>query len=198
MSVCLKIEPFEAVPSQRGDRVRVTELPRTAEGAYRKYSSYVAAVAYRLAGRDSEVDDIVQEVFLRAVKGLHQLQDERAMKGWLATVTVRVVKRRMWKRGIARKLGFGTPPPDDGDSIAPGASPEQQALLSQVYRVMDRLPTNQRLAWTLPRACAENSRRIVSTARCAWSAIKSRCLLAYAIARTASAMSGWDQWLPLG
>ena len=150
----------------------MTELPRTAEGAYRKYSSYVAAVAYRLAGRDSEVDDIVQEVFLRAVKGLHQLQDERAMKGWLATVTVRVVKRRMWKRGIARKLGFGTPPPDDGDSIAPGASPEQQALLSQVYRVMDRLPTNQRLAWTLRYVQGEKLEDVARQCDCSLATVK--------------------------
>jgi RNA polymerase sigma-70 factor (ECF subfamily) len=127
----------------------MSDLPKTAEDAYLQYSSYVAAVAYRLIGRDAEIDDVVQEVFLRAVKGLHRLHDERAMKGWLATVTVRVVKRKMWKRGIARKLGFGTPPPDDGHSIAPGASPEQRALLGQVYKVMDRLPATQRLAWTL-------------------------------------------------
>ncbi len=147
-------------------------MPRTAEEAFIAYSSYVAAIAHRLAGRDGEVDDIVQEVFLRAVKGLDKLNDEKALKGWLATVTVRVVKRRLWKRGVARKLGFGTPPPDEGRTIAPGATPEQQALLGQVYRIMDRLPTKQRLAWTLRHVQGQKLDEVAKACGCSLATVK--------------------------
>ena len=62
---------------------------RHLEAAFRRYSRYVAAVALRLLGRDDEVDDVVQEVFLAALRGLERLREPEAVKGWLATVTVR-------------------------------------------------------------------------------------------------------------
>jgi hypothetical protein len=39
---------------------------------FRRYASYVAAIAHRLLGRDDDVDDTVQEVFLAAIRGLHK------------------------------------------------------------------------------------------------------------------------------
>ena len=168
-------KPYLRLVRGEGELIQdMTEMsmPRTAEEAFVAYSSYVAAIAHRLAGRDAEVDDVVQEVFLRAVKGLHTLKDEKALKGWLATVTVRVVKRRLWKRGVARKLGFGTPPPDEGKSIAPGASPEQQALLGQVYQIMDRLPSAQRLAWTLRHVQGQKLEEVAHTCGCSLATAK--------------------------
>jgi RNA polymerase sigma-70 factor, ECF subfamily len=51
------------------------------DALFRRYSAYVAAVALRLLGRDDEVDDVVQEVFLAALRGLRQLREEGAVKG---------------------------------------------------------------------------------------------------------------------
>src|SRR5207253_3230020 len=81
----------------------VTPLPVTTEpldldSAYRRYARYVAAVALRLIGRDDEVDDVVQEVFLTALRKLGGLRDPEAIRGWLATVTVRVAGRRLRRR----------------------------------------------------------------------------------------------------
>jgi RNA polymerase sigma-70 factor (ECF subfamily) len=36
-----------------------------------------------------------------------------------------------------------------GSVIDPSASPEQKALLGRVYRVLDGMPTNERVAWAL-------------------------------------------------
>lgn len=115
---------------------------------FRRYASYVAAVAHRLLGVDEEVDDTVQEVFLVAVRGLSNVRDPGAVKSWLARIAVRVARRKLRLRRM--RTFFGTLDP----SVYPGipdalASPEERAMLKRVYHVLDTLPANQRIAWTL-------------------------------------------------
>jgi RNA polymerase sigma-70 factor (ECF subfamily) len=118
------------------------------ESAFRQYSGYVAAVATRLLGRDDEVDDVVQEVFLVALSGLARLREPDAVKGWLGTLTVRTSIRRLRRRRVRSFFGL-----DEGSRyaslVSPNASPEQHALLSRIYSLLDDLPVNQRVAWTL-------------------------------------------------
>lgn len=124
------------------------EVPQTLEQLYRAYGAYVAAIAHRLLGRDDKVDDVVQDVFLDAWKGVGTLRDPGALKGWLATVTVRTARRRLRMRRV--KMFFHLDEhPEYGDIASSDASPKHKALLSRVYEVLDTLPVDQRLAWTL-------------------------------------------------
>ena len=122
--------------------------PVSLEALFRSYSSYVAAIALRLLGRDDDVDDVVQDVFLSAWKGAANLRDPGAIKGWLATVTVRTARRRLKMRRVKMFLRLDDDP-DYANITAPGASPEEKALLSRIYLVLDGLPVDQRVAWTL-------------------------------------------------
>ena len=123
----------------------------TLDVLYRSYSAYVAAIAYRLLGRDDDVDDVVQDVFLGAWKGIGALRDAAALKGWLATVTVRIARRKLKMRRIKQFLRMDTPEGQaEYENIpAPGATAEQRVLLKRVYEVLDTVPVNERLAWTL-------------------------------------------------
>ena len=53
-------------------------------GLFRRYAAYVATIGFRLLGRDDELDDLVQEVFMEAYRGFHQLRSAEAAKAWLA------------------------------------------------------------------------------------------------------------------
>ncbi len=115
---------------------------------YRRYAPYVAAVAYRLLGRDEDVDDAVQEVFVRAIRGFDQLQEKGAIKGWLAAITVRVVARKLRLRRARRLLRIEAN--YDYERVAgPRADPEQAALLSTLYGAIDDLAVPLRTAWLL-------------------------------------------------
>ena len=77
------------------DRSLVVPLPTAMEdpaldldAAFRRYSRYVAAVALRLLGRDDEVDDVVQEVFLAAFRGLRDYRGEARLSTWLHRIAV--------------------------------------------------------------------------------------------------------------
>src|SRR5690606_690225 len=109
------------------------------DALFRRYSPYVAAVAYRLLGRDEEVDDTVQEVFLAAVRGLRQIRDPGAVKGWLARITVRTARHRLERRRLRRLFGLDDPVAYESVADA-SASAEQRATIARVYRVLDGLP----------------------------------------------------------
>jgi RNA polymerase sigma-70 factor, ECF subfamily len=146
--------------------------PLDPEKVYRRYASYVAATAHRLLGGDQEVDDTVQEVFVIAVRGLKSVRDPEAVKGWLACIAVRVVRRRLRMRRARKFVGFDVPVPLDPADWA--ASPEQRTLLLQVYRALESLPANDRIAWTLRYLQGERLEDVAQQCGCSLATAKRR------------------------
>ena len=149
------------------------DAPPDLDEAFRQYSGYVATIAWRILGRDDELDDVVQDVFLDAVRGLRRLREPAATKGWLATVTVRVAMRRLRRRKLARFLGLDEAWRGD-EPRAPGASPEQQALLASVYRALDDLPVSERVAWTLRTLEGRELGEVAALCGCSLATVKRR------------------------
>jgi RNA polymerase sigma-70 factor (ECF subfamily) len=149
------------------------------EEAFRAYSGYVAAVAARLLGRDGEVDDVVQETFIVAMKGLDRLRDPAAVKDWLATVTVRIARRRLRLRrffSVLRREGSAA---DAEELVSRDASPEDRAVLARVYAALDAIPVNQRIAWTLRHVEGEQLDRVARLCGCSLATAKRRITAAH-------------------
>ncbi len=143
------------------------------EEAFRKYCPYVAAIGVRLLGRHDEVDDLVQDVFLEAQRGLSKLRNPRAIKGWLATVTVRLAQRRLTRRRWASLLGFETAV-DYEAVVSPGASSEDKVLVVRIYETLNDLPVKQRMAWSLRHLQGEPLARVAELCGCSLAAAKRR------------------------
>ena len=125
----------------------VRREPVTFEALFSNYSGYVARVASRLLGSgDAELDDVVQDVFWLAARRIAKIPDLVQARGWLATVTTRVVRRKLLRRRF-RALFHATP--DNAEIPARGATAEEHAVLARLYEILDGLPTDQRLAWSL-------------------------------------------------
>ena len=91
------------VPREETEGGSIASGPLTLDGAFRRYSSYVARIGTRILGRDDdELDDLVQDVFTRAAAGLKRMTGAAEVRGWLATVTVRVAVRRLRLRRVRR------------------------------------------------------------------------------------------------
>jgi len=147
--------------------------PRSFDEVFRRFSPYVARVALRLLGNDSEVDDLVQDVFLEAHRGLAGLREPSALGGWLARICVRRATRRLRRRrfflllsldGLAeRELPFDL-----------AASPEQRAEVARLYRRLDRLPADERVAWLLRHVEGESLDEMVALCGCSKSTVQRR------------------------
>jgi RNA polymerase sigma-70 factor (ECF subfamily) len=144
----------------------------TFDALFRRYGRTVAAVTVRLLGRDDhEVDDVVQEVFWLASRRMHRLQDIEGARGWLVTATTRLVRRRLRRRRW-RALFHAREPL--GEVPAPGATPEQRALLARLYGVLEQLPVEPRLAWVLRHLEGERLEDVARACGCSLATAKRR------------------------
>jgi RNA polymerase sigma-70 factor, ECF subfamily len=112
------------------------------------YRAYVAKIGRRILGSSSEVDDLIQDVFLATVRDAHKIKDPARLSAWLGTVTTRMAKRRRF-RSTSHPVAN-----DDLDDIAdhtedgrPG--PESTADLSGNIRKLLSLPDELRTPWLL-------------------------------------------------
>jgi len=144
------------------------------EQAFRSHAPQVATVAMRILGRPEEVDDLVQDVFMKAGKWLSKLSDPSAVRAWLMKVTVRLAWRRLrmrrWRAALGMEGWY-----DYAEVAHSGRlSPEDAALLAEVYRILDRVPACERLAWSLRHVSGEKLEDIAASCGCSLATAKRR------------------------
>lgn len=145
---------------------------------FRCYAPYVARIGLRILGRPDEVDDLVQDVFLSAHKHIAELRDPAALKGWLASITVRAAQRRLKKLRLVGFFGFRPDEPDYARVTDNQASLEDKALIAAVFAALDSLPVNERVAWSLRHLEGETLERVAELCECSLSTAKRRVLTA--------------------
>lgn len=113
----------------------------------------VNALAYRLLGRDDELDDLVQESFVDALGSLARLREPQAFAAWMASIVVGRTAKLLRRRKLMSRLGLRRPmDPIDVDALVSStAPPDEAAELRAVYRLVDALPTDVRIALVLRR-----------------------------------------------
>src|SRR6185436_7801145 len=120
------------------------------EQLYRRHAGTALNLAVRIQGSTADVEDIVHDAFVRAHGRLAELREPAAFRSWLGSIVVRLVRTRLRRRRLVAMLGLASPEPVDLDSIAaPGVDPEARVLLAQVYALLQTLPADERIAWTL-------------------------------------------------
>lgn len=146
---------------------------------FKRFAPYVARIGLRLLGRESDVDDLIQEVFLAAFKQREQLRDPMAAKNWLATIAVRTARRQLRRRRLRQFVGLDQGPVtlELSDN---GLSPEKRALLARVYEILDAMPVDQRLAWTLRYVEGEKLEQVAERCSCSLATAKRRIAAAQA------------------
>jgi len=140
---------------------------------FKRYSSYVATIGLRLLGRDDELDDLVQEVFIEAYRGLHQLRSPEAVKSWLARITVRRAIRRLRRRRLRSFFSLESLP-SDARLADDGATPEEKAEIVSTYRMVERIPVRQRVVWVLKHVEGETLDSIAEICRCSKTTVQRR------------------------
>jgi RNA polymerase sigma-70 factor (ECF subfamily) len=115
---------------------------------FRLYHKRVHATLYRILGRSSEMDDLMQDTFIQVFRGLHNFRGESKLSTWIDRITVRVAYRHI---GKSKKIPM---PVEEYEHLqAAQAAPPSQASSRQgvrhLYEALAQLPPNARIAFAL-------------------------------------------------
>ena len=112
-----------------------------------RYQSLICGIAYSGTGDLGKSEELAQETFIRAWKGLGRLKDLGKFRAWLCTIARNVVRKSI-KRGLRDVMGAAEPLDDVEEikSAEPGPvesviSKEQQAV---VWQALQTIPQSYR------------------------------------------------------
>jgi RNA polymerase sigma-70 factor (ECF subfamily) len=151
---------------------------------FRRHAAYIAGVAFRLTGDDSAVDDIVQETFIAAHRGLAKIRNPGQLRPWLVTIAVRRARRHIAKLGRMRKgrAEIARSAPSCGDA-------RNLDRISELHEVLDRLPTKLRIPWILSRVEGMTMPEVADA--CGWSVATIKRRVAEAETRLKGKLDGY-------
>jgi RNA polymerase sigma-70 factor (ECF subfamily) len=115
-----------------------------------RYERSVFALVSRIAGSGAQVEDLAQEVFLRAYRAFptFDLDGPASVSTWLLTIAVRLAinARKHDARAAARKLGDAA---EVRDAVTPETERARRELGRAIARAAEELSDDQRAAFVL-------------------------------------------------
>jgi RNA polymerase sigma-70 factor (ECF subfamily) len=134
-----------------GDRRAFGDLART-------YRSRIFAICYRYTGNREDAEDLVQDVLLRAFRGLPGFRGEARFRTWLYRIAVNACLNWI---AVQRRPGEPLPP----DVVDPAPTPAERFSRREsaagIRRAVSKLPDRQRMTLLL-RVYEELSYREIS------------------------------------
>ena len=122
--------------------------PRAAGVLWDRFSPMVRRVLRRTLGPSAEVEGLLQEVFLRALQKLGGLPASAQLKPFMVALTVRVLSTELKRHRVRRLLRLQSPW-HSADFFIGADSSAARSALSALYRILDELDADARLAFTL-------------------------------------------------
>jgi RNA polymerase sigma-70 factor (ECF subfamily) len=111
----------------------------------REHAAGIYRLAFRLTGRTEAADDLTQETFLRAWKGIRSFRGESTVRTWLIRILLNTAGERARRKRtvlLAREV-------DDGRAVDPGVDLARRDLVRRLLVAVDALPRRQREALLL-------------------------------------------------
>jgi RNA polymerase sigma-70 factor (ECF subfamily) len=148
-------EPVAVVrhlPVPEGDDALVSALrggrPGAADAFFQRYVDHVKRVVIRVMNADAEIEDIIHDVFLDALRSIDRLKEPDALKMWVTSIAV--FKARRVLRSRRRRSWLRLAAPEELDRIVPSSGGTELAeAMRCTYLVLNELPSDERIAFAL-------------------------------------------------
>ena len=127
---------------------RDDDLVREFEVRLSECSSLAVRVAYSVVRNQSDAEDVAQEAFVRAYRGMRGLRDRTKFRAWLVRMTWRLALdwRRASQRRDAREDALARISPQFGDAESDAVESQRQ---SRLWAAIEELPEKLRLVLVL-------------------------------------------------
>jgi RNA polymerase sigma-70 factor (ECF subfamily) len=122
--------------------------PGAVAALYEMHAGAVHRTLRSTLGPDTELPDLLQEVFIRALDGIGQLDDHERLRSWLLSIAVFSARGLIRRRARRKWLNLFSPQRTASTEQAPPNSDARMAL-REVYELLDRLPLDERVAFGL-------------------------------------------------
>lgn len=128
---------------QAGDGLAFREV-------FRNHRADVARLVLRMTGRQGDLEDLVQEVFLQVYRSIKDFRGQSRFSTWLYRLTVNVV---LMQRRAARSRPVLQGAPDDAFGADVRELPDDQLArtrrVAAFYRLLDRMSDKKRTVFVL-------------------------------------------------
>jgi RNA polymerase sigma-70 factor (ECF subfamily) len=134
--------------------------PIDAETLYRTHAPFVASFLRHMGARESDLDDLLQDVFVIAHRKGGYQPGPAAPRTWLASLAFRVIRARRRARARRPESAATSEAPDDSGS--PADVLEARRSLQRVQAALEDLSLEQRAAFVLHDIEGESCERIAA------------------------------------
>lgn len=114
---------------------------------YLRLAPVVNKLLWTFLGPDPERDDLAHEIFIKILGNADKVRDPSQLEAWAVRVTMNALKNEF--RSRKRRRFFTLTPTHEDETLAHHPDFEGREVLLRTYRVLERLPTLERLAFTL-------------------------------------------------
>jgi RNA polymerase sigma-70 factor (ECF subfamily) len=143
---------------------------------YRAHAPPVTRFVFRVAGPSSDIDDLVQKVFVEVFSSLHGYRGESSLLTWMLGIAARVIGKHVrtevrWRRRGAALVAADGPPEGTAD---PSRSADARAAFEVVCRVLDAMDDRHRVVWVMREAEGLSCEEVASALALPVGTVKSR------------------------
>jgi RNA polymerase sigma-70 factor, ECF subfamily len=129
-------------------RAAVAGEPWAQREVWEQYAPMVKGVLRRALGPEHDFDDLLQDVFLRVFHRVSGLRDPNALRSFVYSVTIRVVRWEIRRAQSRRRRQAADLQHRDAPEIVT-LDPEARELLERVQTILDGLPAKERAVFVL-------------------------------------------------
>lgn len=148
---------------------------------YRQYHPLILRVAQGIMGNRQDAEDAVQEIFIRVLTRIDQLQDEASLSWWIRVLAVNVCRDMLRKRNRQHTESYeelcatgGTAIDNEASSVSQDEELIMRELLEDLQRKIGCLKKEHQKLITLRYIDGLSYRKIAQLVGCSESLVKSR------------------------
>jgi RNA polymerase sigma-70 factor (ECF subfamily) len=143
-----RVEPL----SDAGDAQLVAAMlqgdPVAPRAVWERFAPLVRRIVRRSLGPSYDIEDVVQDVFLRLFDRIGTLRDPSALRAFLVSIAMLSVRGEIRRRRVRRMVGLA-PASQLAELRAVSTDHAAREALSRFYELLDRLNARERAAFVL-------------------------------------------------
>ncbi|MGG9964277.1 RNA polymerase sigma factor [Ferruginibacter sp. SUN106] len=163
----------------------IVQLQQGDEQAFKKlvdeWQDMVYNTALGIVQNEDDADDITQDVFIQVYQSVRSFKGESKFSTWLYRIVIskaldHVKKKKRKKRFAFVQSLFGTASEEEihpEEFNHPGVLMENRERAAELFKAMEQLPDNQRIAFTLHKLEAQKHQDIAAIMNISLTAVES-------------------------